>query len=404
MAVWPLPRITFRELSSLTERRPVALLTTEAVWTVLSAQLSLPVLIQAEPERYDWQLFEYLADNLPSRVQAVYAVGDGAPVEAAKIIAARNDLPLTIVPTALSSLRMFQPFAVGEEKNELGFTRLTREETGSAREIVIDWGVIQAAPEATRGAGLADVLSIITGLLDWRYAAQKGKNPREQRFMAWAASVATALVKQAIKSAGAVGQGNREALHTLLNLMALAAQLNNQLGHTRAQQGGEHYLTHILAELTHFDVPHAAAVGQCLLFVAALHGQDVTPLRNALQQAGVPLDRVRPTDFALALDHLEAYLVEYEFPYSILNDVEAGDEKTQAALQVAGLQIQPQTWEKPGASAPRADAEAVSPVPEETMRAETVYEDNSLESTPPSGSDVQPASGDAHSSTGPSEA
>ncbi len=388
MAVWPLPRITFRELSSLEENRPVALLTTEAAWTVLSAQLSLPVLIQAEPERYDWQLFEYLAENLPSRVKVVYAVGDGAPVEAAKIVAARNDVPLVIVPTALSSLRMLQPFAVGEVQNELGHTRLTVEETGPADEIVIDWGVIQAAPVERRGVGMADILSTITGLLDWRYAAKKGKNPREQRFTAWAASVSTALAKQAIKSAGAIGQGNREALHTLLNLMAMAVQLSNQLGHKRAQQGGEHYLAHILAELTHFGVPHAAAVGQCLLFVAALHGQDVAPLRDALEQAGVPLDRVRPTDFALILEHLEAYLAEYEFPYSILNDLDAEDEKTRAALETAGLQIQPQTWTQPGDSQP---VTAVSPVPEETARAEAAPVEEPPSDTQPSAADVSPS-------------
>ncbi len=393
MAVWPLPRITFRELSSLEENRPVALLTTEAAWTVLSAQLSLPVLIQAEPERYDWQLFEYLAENLPSRVQVVYAVGDGAPIEAAKLVAARNDVPLVIVPTALSSLRMFQPFAVGEVQNELGHTRLTLEETGPASEIVVDWGVLLAAPEDLRGAGIADILSAITGLLDWRYAAQKGKNPREQRFTAWAASVATALAKQALKSAGAIGQGNREALHTLLNLLALAAQLNNQLGHTRAQQGGEHYLAHILAELTHFGVPHAAAVGQCLLFVAALHGQDITPMRDALQQAGVPLDRVRPTDFALILEHLQAYLAEYEFPYSVLNDLDAEDERTQAALEAAGLQLQPQTWARPGDSQP---VETVAAMTEEAAYAEPSDLDAEAQThsatDEPSGAATQPPS------------
>ena len=400
MAVWPLPRITFRELSSLEENRPVALLTTEAVWTVLSAQLSLPVLIQAEPERYDWQLFEYLAENLPSRVRVVYAVGEDAPVEAAKIVAARNDVPLVIVPTALSSLRMFQPFALGEVQNEMGHTHLTVEETGPASEIVIDWGVVQAAPVERRGAGMADVLSTITGLLDWRYAARQGKNPREQRFTAWAASVSTALAKQAIKSAGAIGQGNREALHTLLNLMAMAAQLSNQLGHKRAQQGSEHYLAHILAELTHFGVPHAAAVGQCLLFVAALHGQDVSPLRDALEQAGVPLDRIRPTDFALVLEHLEAYLAEYEFPYSILNDLDAEDEKVQAALEAAGLQIQPQTWTKPEDSQPVA---AVSAVPEETAPAEAVDAEDEPSAAEPEASDAPPSSMDTNPSAGAAE-
>lgn len=349
MAVWPLPRITFRELSSVEENRPVALLTTDEVWAVLSTQLTLPVMIQAEPARYDRELFDYLADNLPSQVRAIYAVGNGAPVEAGKLIAARNDVPLIVVPTALDSLHMLLPDAhMLKTENEHSVVEV--EHTGPAAEILIDWNMIQSAPEATRGAGIVDVLSVITGLLDWRYAAQKGKNPREQRFESWAASVASDLAKQAIKSAAAIGQGHRDALHTLLNLMMMVTQLNNQLQHSRAQQGSEHYLAHALSAITQFRTPHAATVGQCLLFTAVLHGHDPAPMRGAMEQAGVPFDVVRPTDFALLLEHLDAYLAEYEFPYSVLNDLEAGSEKVQQALDVAGLVVEPETWEQVPAS------------------------------------------------------
>jgi glycerol-1-phosphate dehydrogenase [NAD(P)+] len=346
MSVWPIPRITFRELSSIQETRPVALLTSDDVWSVLSLQLTLPILIQAEPARYDRALFDYLGGNLPSQAKAVYAVGSGAPVEAAKVVASRNDVPLIVIPTALDSALPFMPAALVEEPIS-DRKRQVYAETAPAAEIVIDWGVIQAAPDTLRGAGIVDVLSIVTGLMDWRYAAQKGKNLREQHFAPWAASVAAGLAKEAIKSSVPIGQGQRDALQILLNLIMIAVQLSNQLEHTRAQQGSEHYLAQILAATTYPDLAHGELVGPCLLFSAALHGQDPGPLREAMQNAGVRLDQVRATDFNLMLDQLPDYLAYYDFPYSILNDLDPLSDTTASALEASGLAILAETWETP---------------------------------------------------------
>ena len=348
MSVWPLPRISFRELSSIEEKRPVALLTTDDTWTVLGSQLNLPVIIQAEPARYDRDLFAYLADNLPSQVQAIYVIGQGAPLMAGKVVAARNRTPLVVIPTALDSDALISPVARLDERDGDG-VRVLWEETGPATEVIVDWGIIQTAPADQRAAGIVDVLAIVTGLLDWRYAAQKGRNPTGQRFSPWAAGVTAGLASQAIKSAAAIGQGNRDALRTLLDLMMIAVQLTNQLGHTRACQGSEHYLAQILAAFAP-EVPHSALVGPCLLLVSALHGQAPTALREAMESAGVRLDRVRPTDIRLILDHLPEHLEAHDFPYSILNDIDPESETVAQALEAAGLAIQPETWEVPAAT------------------------------------------------------
>ncbi|NDJ77752.1 MAG: iron-containing alcohol dehydrogenase [Chloroflexi bacterium] len=351
MSVWPLPHITFRELSSIEENRPVALLTTDNVWTVYGSQLNLPIIIQAEPARHDVDLFDSLADNLPSQVQAVYAVGSGAPVDAGKIVAARNNVPLIIVPTTLDSDAMLTPTALvmetEEREDEENLTRLVEHETGPAREILIDWGILEGAPENRRGAGIVDVLAIVTGLLDWRHAAQKGKNPIEQRFTPWAASVAAGLASQAIKSAGAIGQGNHDALETLLHLMMMSVQLSNQLGHTRARAGGEHYLARILASQVNGDLSHAEIVGPCMLLISALHNQAPTALREALEEAKVPLDKLRATDIRLTLNNIAALIDAYELSYSILNDIDPDAEQVTEALEAAGLAIEGQTWEVP---------------------------------------------------------
>lgn len=346
MTVWPLPRITYRELNSVEEKRPAALLTSEDVWAVLSPQLKLPVLIQAEPQTYNRDLFDYLAANLPAQAKVVYVAGGGAPLEAAKLIAAHNQLPLVVVPTALDASMMFWPQAMIAEKDG-EHVRMVYEETGPATEIIIDWEVIASAPAEQRGAGIADLLTVVTGLLDWRYAAQKSKNTRSQRFVPWAASIVSELAKQAIKSAAAVGQGDREALQTLLDLLMTAAQLNNQLGHTRAQQGSEHYLAQILMATTEHPPAYAELIGPCLLFVAALHGQDPAPLHDALHNAGIRLDQIRATDFNLVIDNLPASLDAYGFPYSILNDLDRTSDKVTTAIEAAGLAIEAETWIKP---------------------------------------------------------
>lgn len=347
MSVWPLPRILFQDLMSVQEKRPVALLTTHDTWMALNSRLALPVLIQAEPPRHSAELFDYLAQNLPSQIKVLYAVGSGAPVEAAKVIAARNNLPLVIVPTALDSALPYMPAALVDERIGEGDDERFRRvlvETGPATEVIIDWDLIEAAPVEQRGAGIVDVLSCVTALLDWRHAAQHGKNPREQRFQPWAASIATDLTKEAIKNSGPIGQGQSDALRTLLNLMMMSVQLSSQLEHTRAQHGGEHFLAQILGAVSQSTQPHAGLVAPCLLFCAALHGQDPSPLRDAMQQAGIPLDQVRTTDFNLTIDQLGTHLADYEFPFSILSEFDPQTENVLEAIEAAGMTLLPDTW------------------------------------------------------------
>ena len=346
MSVWPLPQITVRELQTVEENRPVALLTNDDVWAVLNNQLRLPVLIQAEPQSYDGEWFDSLARNLPSQVQVIYAVGSGLQIAAAKIIAARNRIPLIIVPTALDSIAMLTPIALADETAG-NHTRRSMEETGPATEVIIDWDLIESAPDHVRTGGMVDVLSIITALLDWRYSAKQGQNPRSERFVPWAAGVVADLVKEAIKNAEAIGQGERAALETLLDLMMVAVQTANQLGHLRAIQGGEHYLADILAVTTQTDVSHAELIGPCMLFVSALHEQAPTALKDALQKTNVRLDQIKATDFNLTVDKLARYLDD--MPYSILNDIEPGSPLVESALEAAGLAIPAETWQFPDA-------------------------------------------------------
>ncbi len=335
MNIWPLPRITFRELSTVRESRPTALITDPATWATIKRVIELPVAIQAEPPNADSDYLDSLGKDLPSEIGVVYAVGNGHVIDAAKRIGGLGKRPVVIVPTAFCDDNPITWTASVHTKD--GFKNV---ETGPAEEVIIDWDVVTDSPAYIRGAGIVDMLSIVTALLDWRYASQKNMTTPDTRLSGWGMTVAASLASQAIKNAAAIGQGKPEALRGLLDLMCMSVQLDNQLGHRRASQGTEH----IFADHVKVDpgVSHAERVAAGILYASALHNQDVTPLKDALQKAGVRLDQLKAVDIRSAANTLPDYARSNNLPYTILND-QVGKENVANVLSKSTLLSASQT-------------------------------------------------------------
>lgn len=336
--IWPLPKVNFADLSSVEEKRPVALLTSESAWSQVGHLLNLPLVVQAEPHEEEVELADFLAKNLPSQVEAIYVVGNGAAVVAGKMVAHVNHLPLILIPTALDGDVLFESFVVFMKDG-----LMTRVETGAADEVIIDWDLIQAAPAHERGAAMVDVLAIVTALLDWRYAATKNRTTSEHRFSAWGASVAAGLASQAIKSAKAIGEGQLEALRTLVDLLMISVQLAHQLGHDRHQEGTEHYFAYSLQNQgAKFN--HAEGVGAGILFASALHGQDPSALRDALTNAEIRLDQLREADIQLAINGLPNFVAMNNLPFGYAHDLDPLSDQVREALEKAGLKSGGTSW------------------------------------------------------------
>jgi glycerol dehydrogenase-like iron-containing ADH family enzyme len=311
--VWPLPRITFHELSTVRESRLTALITTPSVWTNVKESISLPVAVQAEPAHPDREFLEKLGTDVHAAVEVIYGVGPDVTLDAAKVIAFQSKKPLVLIPVALSS---DAPVSWTAAVRDQGIW--TDLPTGPADEVVVDWEIITAAPGMERGAGIVDVLAITTALLDWRVAAQKNKTTPDTRLSPWGVSIAAALAQQAIKIAPAVGQGSPEALRTLLDLICMTVQLDSQLGHRRASHGTEH----VFADMVKADpsISHTEKVAAGILYAIALNGQDAGPLRAALAAAGIRLDVLTTTNIQAAANGLADYVQQNSLPYGAASD------------------------------------------------------------------------------------
>ena len=333
--IWPLPVIEFRELTSIKETRPTALLTSQPAWDAVSHLMELPLVVQAEPHKADHDFFRELADNLPPQVEVVYGVGGGLASDAAKFIGKSKSLPTVIIPTALSVDGFFTAIVAVRDKGSVRY-----EDSGPADRLVIDWDVIRSAPPNVRGAAIVELLSIVTGLLDWRYAAERNKNTPETRFMPWAASVAAGIAQQAFKIANGVGLGNVDSLRNLLDLICMEVVLTNQLGHNRPQEGSEQIFAYAIEDKTASGrgVPYADLVGPGILIAAALHGQDIKPIRDTISSAGVRLGQLRRDDIRETIMSLPDYVATHEeLPYTILNDMRPTAEMVDELLTRTGL-------------------------------------------------------------------
>jgi glycerol-1-phosphate dehydrogenase [NAD(P)+] len=312
--VWPIPKIRYLSLEEVNEERQVALVTSGPAWEAVQSRLNLPVVWQTEVIEAtveDW-------DNLfrDCRGEVVYAVGGGLPIDAGKYLAVKKDIPLIGIPTAVS-VDAFMTWASGIRVE--GGVRYI--ETTIPSELIVDLHVIADAPPRIRSAGLCDVLSIATGLWDWKFAQQRGATTPETVYDASIANVAQAILDMSLACATSAGRGEAEGLKRLLECIALESQLLNIVGHARPEEGSEHYFAYLVENKVGHGLPHADLVCPGILLIAELQGQDIIPLKQAMKAAHIPLDRIPVEAIIDTLYELPEYSNKHQYLYGIAHEL-----------------------------------------------------------------------------------
>lgn len=311
---WPIPKIEYLPFTEIEEKRSAALVVSRPAWDAVKDRLHLHIasLVEiSDATEAHWQA------ALPAlRGEVVYAVGGGLTVDAAKYMAVQRGLPLVCLPTALS-VDAFLTWAAGVRRDGCVYYLETR----PPERLIIDFEVLAAAPLSIRAAGVCDTLSIATGSWDWRYAHARGQNPPGMHYVPYADQLARAVLQGTLDCAEAAGRGDREGLKQLLDCLALEVQLCNQLGHPRPEEGSEHYFAYSVENKMGKGLPHGDLVGPGILIIAALQGQDITPLRRALQACHIPLTNIPDEIIRATLLGLPGYVRRHNLPHGIAHDL-----------------------------------------------------------------------------------
>lgn len=316
--VWNLPRIEYAALTEYEEPRSVALIYSSAAWEAVKPLLRLSVVWSAEVKEASEEAWSALVPQL--RGDVIYAIGGGLSVDAAKYLSLKSGLPLVCIPTALS-VDAFLTWASGVRRGGSVYYIETR----PPDRLIVDFAMLGRGPAAIRAAGICDVLSIATGLWDWRFAEERGQNPPATRYIPYVDLSAQAILAGSLDCAEAAGRGNAEGLKQLLDCLALEVQLCNLIGHSRPEEGSEHYFAYSVENTMGKGLPHGDLVGPGILLIAALQGQDIAPLRRALQACHIPLTNIPESVIRETMLTLPAFSRQHGLAYGIAHELTPAD-------------------------------------------------------------------------------
>jgi glycerol-1-phosphate dehydrogenase [NAD(P)+] len=246
--------------------------------TALPAAGAEPVRVaansQAEVER--------VARSGVSAADVVVALGGGKTIDVAKSACDAADVPLIVVPTQLTADGIASPVSVirGEDGSlHSGHGRLPIA-------VVVDLDVIAAAPVERTRAGLGDLLANQSALVDWRLAADAGREEFDD-FAALLAHSATDLVYGAPPAGLAAGQPDAAFLQRLLRGLVLSGLAMEIAGSSRPCSGAEHMISHALDALRPGTAQHGEQVAFGALVATHLQDGDWRRLREFMLAAGM---------------------------------------------------------------------------------------------------------------------
>lgn len=284
-----LPFVQLMPFAKIEEKRNVLLVTSAPAWNVVKDSLrglNITATIEVtEATTEHWDNLQLPITN--HQFEVIYSVGGGLTADAAKYFASKLNLPLVILPTALS-VDAFITAASGIRKDGCVYYI----ETKVPERLILDLGTIAKAPAFIRAAGIIDVMSIATGAWDWKFAHEQGKNPAGMQFIPWVYDNAQSILSGVLDCAEAAGRGDVDGLKTLYDCLAMEVQLCNQVGHSRPEEGSEHYFAYAVENEMGHGLPHGDLVGPAILLIAKLQGQDTAPLEKALKACNVPLNNI----------------------------------------------------------------------------------------------------------------
>lgn len=168
----------------------------------------------------------------------IIAFGGGSVLDVVKYSASKMDVPYVAVPSALSNDGICSCIA-----------RLTREGKKVSLDvqppigIIIDFDVIEKAPKILLYAGIADLVSNLSAIQDWRLAYHNIGEPINELSYLLAKEAALPMLRYSASDIG-----SEYLLKDLANGLITSGLAMIASGNSRATSGAEHLISHAIDE------------------------------------------------------------------------------------------------------------------------------------------------------------
>jgi glycerol-1-phosphate dehydrogenase [NAD(P)+] len=234
-------------------------------------------------------------------VGLLIGVGGGRVVDVAKSAAHHCDLDMISVPTSIANDGISSPVAALKDE-----------------------------PTATLRAGVGDLVSNLTALLDWRLADQR----RKDTFDAYSALIADGAARPVLPLSQLRSRASIEVLAKGLVLSGLAMAT---AGTSRPCSGAEHLISHSLDVMLGPRAGlHGEQVALGTIVASTAHGQSPDDFRGVFTRCGLP---VHPSDLDLSMEATVAAVqgapATRPNRYTVLNEIDLSSKAVRELLDAA---------------------------------------------------------------------
>ena len=271
------------------------LVTTPPVHEAVGPMLARPPALAHFVASMDRNLLERLEPGIPP-ADTIVGIGGGAALDLAKFIAWRRGQEPVLVPSIASvDAAVTNSVAVRDDRKVRYIAFVV------PQVVIADFTLMKTAPPHLNRAGIGDLLSIHTGSHDWGLAAAAGEVADD----AAVARQAAVIVDRLEGLAGEVRAVTDNALRFLIEAYAEENALCLRVGHSRPEEGSEHFFAYHLEHLTRRDFVHGEIVCLGALLMARLQRHRPERVENILAATGV---RYQPQELGITRAELEQTL------------------------------------------------------------------------------------------------
>lgn len=218
-------------------------------------------------------------ESLLDNVDFLVGLGGGRPIDIAKQAGFNKDIPFISIPTAASH------DGFGSARSSIRDAgRKTSMQAIPPIAVVADTNIISKAPRRLLAAGVGDIISNQTAVLDWKLA---GPTADYSEYAAALSEMAAQLVEDGIEK---VSSGTEEGVRLVVKALISSGVAMSIAGTSRPASGGEHKFSHWLDANCSSPALHGEQCGLGSIVTMHLHGGDWERIRDTLSAVDAPVN------------------------------------------------------------------------------------------------------------------
>ena len=218
-------------------------------------------------------------ESYSNKIDFLVGLGGGRPIDIAKQAGFNNNIPFISIPTAASH----DGFGSARASISRDGRKMSMQAIPPIA-VVADTEIISKAPRRLLGAGVGDIISNQTAVLDWKLAGQKADY---SEYAAALSEMAAELVENDIEK---VARGKEEGVRLVVKALISSGVAMSIAGTSRPASGGEHKFSHWLDSNCDSPALHGEQCGLGSIVTMYLHGGDWKRIRNTLRAVNAPIN------------------------------------------------------------------------------------------------------------------